>query len=461
MIGLTSSVYIQPNFKVPSFKQQVVDYPKQNNYETLTSLTDLRLGYNGIIPYEKNTDVSVKLNTPIDLPAYKIMGQNAVNDVNSRAGKCGQVLNWIKTLPEDQLKNLDFIYDLAAKAKDGDNYTDLVVLGMGGSRYSTESLVGMLGVDSKVHFYSGVEEKNLKHLVDNLDLSKTKFLVVSKSGDTLETTTAYNQARKIMQDYTGKDDVSDSFIAMTAESAEKSNLRKLVNQGDIKLSGVVHDDISGGYSMFDDATIFTLAYAGLDKKDAEKMLQSALKAQKDFLNPDISRNEALQLAAFNVDSKLKGNDKQFINYFGEPFAGAALCEKQVKNEGLKSAIFADTNIAPASFHYITEADLDDNNKSSFYTFVYVKPEEKKASALLSGAIKAYSDRHPVSTVELKDLSPESIARFAELKYFETLYTGNMLRQKNGDITPVDKPLPEVIQYNVKKYKSEVKKNLQD
>ena len=60
---------------------------------------------------------------------------------------------------------------------------------------------------------------------------------------------------------------------------------------------------------------------------------------------------------------------------------------------------------------------------------------------------------------MKDFSPESIARFIELKHFETLYTGNMLRRGKGNITDKSSALPEVLQPNVEKYKKEVKANL--
>ena len=43
----------------------------------------------------------------------------AVNEVKQRAGKAGQFLNWIKVLPENQLKNLDNLYEMAQKAKEG------------------------------------------------------------------------------------------------------------------------------------------------------------------------------------------------------------------------------------------------------------------------------------------------------------------------------------------------------
>lgn len=389
---------------------------------------------------------------------YSEEGKKAVNDIRSRAGQPGQFLNWIGVLPENQLKNLSSIYAMANNAKEG-GYTDLAVLGIGGSRHTTEAMMKMLGKDSKVHFYSGIDPESFKRFANGLDLSKTKILVVSKSGGTLETTVAYEAAKKLLQEKLGKQDVSDIFIAMTDKSSEKSKLRQVVDKGDIKLSGLVHDDVGGRFSIFDDATLFTMAYAGVSESDTKKMLESSLSAQKEFLNSDISQNEALKLAAFNADAKLNGKSKHFVEYFGDAFAGATLWEKQMKNESLKSAISTDTNVGPGYLHYNAESDLDPNNKDSFFTFVYVKTDDKPTNALMGGAMKAYKAQHPVNEIVLKDLSPESIARFIELKHFETLYTGNILRQKTGNITPADMPMPEVIQPNVEIYKKEVKKNL--
>ena len=457
MVDFNYAIQQPPAVSIPVVKQEIIQKPdpKSNQYVQINSLTSLPLGYNGINPND-NKGVSVQLPQNFNLDAYKALGQNAALDVKSRVGKKGEVLGWVQALQTDQLKNLDSIYNLADEAKKGD-YTNLVVLGMGGSRYPNETLVNLLGKESKIKYFSAIDKQSFDNFSKNLDLDKTKFLVVSKSGGTLETTTAYQNFRKLMQDHLKKEDVSDRFIAMTNPDAAKSKLRQQVDKGEIKLSGKVHDDISGGYSMFDDATLFTLAYAGVSKADTQKMLETSLSAQKEFLNPDINKNEALKLASFNVDAKSKGNTKQFVDYFGDYFAGSAAWEKQLKNEGLKSSISTDTNIGPEFLHYITESDLSDKNKDSFYTFVYVKPQEKATSALINGAVTAYSERHPVSKIELKDLSPKTIARFVELKHFETLYTGNMLRQQSGELDAT-KTLPEVTQTNVNKYKQEVKKN---
>ena len=383
---------------------------------------------------------------------------NAVKDISARAGKSGQFLNWIGVLPENQLKNLDSIYTLADEAKKG-GFTDLAVLGIGGSRHTTEAMMKMLGNDSNVHFYSGIDPESFKRFTKNLDLNKTKFLVVSKSGGTLETTVAYESAKKLLQEKLGKQDVSDRFVAMTDQSSEKSKLRQVVDKGDIKLSGLVHDDVGGRFSILDDATLFTMAYAEVSKEDTKTLLEASLAAQKEFLNPNINDNEALKLAIFNVEAKLNGKKTHFVEYFGDAFSGATLWEKQMKNESLKSQILTDTNIGPGYLHYNAESDLDPKNNDSFYTFVYVQTDDKATNALMNGAMRAYKAQHPVSEIVLNDLSVKSIARFIELKHFETLYTGNILRQKAGLTTPLDEPMPEVIQPNVEIYKKEVKKNL--
>ena len=404
---------------------------------------------------ETQTNVNVSIGS-VDFNKYETASKEAVSDILSRAGKSGQFLNWIKVLGENQLKNLDAIFELANKAKAG-KYTDLAILGIGGSRHTTESMVKMLNLDSKIHFYSSVDPESFRRFINTLDLSKTQFLVVSKSGGTMETTTAYESAKKVMQEFLEREDVSDRFIAMTDKSAEKSKLRQKVDAGELKLSGLVHDDVGGRFSIFDDATLFTLAYAGMSKNDVEALLNASLNAQKDFTVADIKSNPALQLAVFNVNARQNGKIKHFNEYFGDAFMGTTLWEKQLKNESWKANISTDTNIGPGYLHYNAEADLDSANKDSFFTFIYVTPEDKITKAVLTGVISAYSNQHPVSTIELKDLSVQSIARFIELKHFETLYTGYILRYLNGNVASKDVALPEVLQPNVEIYKKEVRK----
>ena len=403
-------------------------------------------------------NLSVKFNSDVNFDDYKVLAENAVAEIKERKGKSGQFLNWIGVLQENQIKNIDVLYSLFEKAKKG-GFTDLAILGIGGSRHTTESLVKMLGVDDNIHFYSSVDPVSFERFAKKLNLDKTLFLVVSKSGGTLETTTAYNAAKALMQKHLNREDVSDRFVAMTDASSEKSALRRLVDKGDLMGSGYVHDDVGGRFSIFDDATLFTLFWANYTKEDVIGLLNSSLEAQQIYLNEDINKNPALQMAAFNVDSRLKGNTKHFVEYFGDAFMGTTLWEKQLKNESLKARISTDTNVGPGYLHYNAEADLDVNNKDSFFTFVYAKTEDKTTNAVLVGVINAYSNMHPVSIVEINGFDLKTLAQLIELKHFETLYTGNILRRKENDVTSMDVAMPEVLQPNVEIYKKEVKKAL--
>lgn len=403
-------------------------------------------------------NLSVKFNSSVNFDDYKVLGKEAVEEIKARKGKSGQFLNWIGVLQENQIKNIDTLYALYEKAKKG-GFSDLAILGIGGSRHTTESMVKMLGVDDNIHFYSSVDPVSFERFAKRLNLDKTLFLVVSKSGGTLETTTAYNAAKALMQKHLNKEDVSDRFVAMTDASSEKSALRRLVDKGDLMGSGYVHDDVGGRFSIFDDATLFTLFWANYTKEDVIGLLNSSLEAQQIYLNEDINKNPALQMAAFNVDSRLNGNTKHFVEYFGDAFMGTTLWEKQLKNESLKARISTDTNVGPGYLHYNAEADLDVNNKDSFFTFVYAKTEDKTTNAVLVGVINAYSNMHPVSIVEINDFDLKTLAQLIELKHFETLYTGNILRRKENDVTSMDVAMPEVLQPNVEIYKKEVKKAL--
>ena len=376
----------------------------------------------------------------------------AVKEVKQRAG---QFLNWIKVLPENQLKNLDNLFDMAKKAKEG-GFEELAILGIGGSRHTTESMMTLLGIKN-VHFFSSVDPVSFNRFIEPLNLAKTKFMVVSKSGGTMETTTAYNKVDEILRHTFKTDNVADRFVAMTDVSPEKSKLRKIVDEGKISLSGYVHDDVGGRFSIFDDATIFALAFAGVAKEDVKKMLEASLAAQNAFLSENVADNLALQLAAFNVNAYKDGKRKHFVEYFSDAFMGTTLWEKQLKNESLKARISTDTNVGPGYLHYNAEADLDEDNKDSFFTFVNYENEDKVTNAILEGVIAAYSAQHPVSRIILDDLTLESIAQFVELKHFETIYTGNILRRELGLLTSMETAMPEVLQPNVEKYKSEVRK----
>ena len=121
----------------------------------------------------KNTTVKL---SDLNFEKYSALAADAVCDIKSRAGKKGQFLNWIGFLPENQIKNIDTLFDMAKKAR-ADKYTDIAVLGIGGSRHTTESLVKMLGIDAHAHFYSSVDPLSFERFSKTLDLKKSNTVI--------------------------------------------------------------------------------------------------------------------------------------------------------------------------------------------------------------------------------------------------------------------------------------------
>ena len=65
---------------------------------------------------------------------------------------------------------------------------DFVVLGIGGSSLGGRALIAALGGSGiRVHFPDNLDPEQFGDLLDSLDLSRTAFNVISKSGGTLET----------------------------------------------------------------------------------------------------------------------------------------------------------------------------------------------------------------------------------------------------------------------------------
>lgn len=403
---------------------------------------------------------------------------NDINDLNTRAGKQGQVLNWIGILPQTQLNRIDEIYALSDSLKANQD-GKLGIIGIGGSKHTVENLLTLNGVNDKAVFLSAVDPQSINKFIEKLgDLETANIMVASKSGTTLEPSTDYEYVhnafvQKFKQDYLkqgiseadainkAEQETSKHFICITDKNADASKLRRIANEKGYRC-GIIHDDCGGRFGAFDDHSLTALAYCGMSKENMKKMLESSLKAQKKFLNKDISQNQAAQRAMYNVSCIDNGKINQYDYYFGDQFDGTLLWNTQMKKESHKAQYKVSGDLTgPAFLHNSTESDLDASNKTSFFTFNTIKNDCSKDyrtyNALINGSTKAYSQRHPVSLITLKDLSPESIGEFIELKHFEAIYTGMLLRSSKG--IPHPPVLPEVEQPNVKIYKKEVEEIL--
>ena len=100
-------------------------------------------------------------------------------------------------------------------------FTDIVQIGIGGSSLGPQAVY--LGLEAyslrgrRAHFISNVDPDETTKLLQRLDLAKTLFIVVSKSGSTLETVTNETFVREKLKK-AGLDS-KDHFIAVTGKGS--------------------------------------------------------------------------------------------------------------------------------------------------------------------------------------------------------------------------------------------------
>ncbi|MEW5854619.1 MAG: glucose-6-phosphate isomerase [Myxococcota bacterium] len=143
-------------------------------------------------------------------------------------------------------------------------YSDLVVMGIGGSSLGARALVAALAPKPslmKVHFIDNVDPRTVGELLGRIDLTRTAFNVVSKSGSTVETAAQFLVVRDLLRGRFGKKGYAERVIVTTdPESgplhaiAEREGLKKLV----------IPKDVGGRFSVLSAAGLLPAAAAGVD-----------------------------------------------------------------------------------------------------------------------------------------------------------------------------------------------------
>ncbi len=165
-------------------------------------------------------------------------------------------------------------------------FEDIVVLGIGGSALGITCIR-----DCLMGKFSNFSGKRL-FVIDNLDtigdieklinLDKTLFIVISKSGATPETMAQY---------FYFKDKVSkENFVFIT--DSNEGELRKIGKELQIKMLDIPAN-VGGRFSVLTSVGLFPAAMMGIN---IEEMLEGAEEMAKSFENNEFERNIAFQLA---------------------------------------------------------------------------------------------------------------------------------------------------------------------
>ena len=204
------------------------------------------------------------------------------------------------------------IEEVLAASNEFGEFENFVVLGIGGSALGPIAvqhalnhpyyniLKGSVHNRPRLFVEDNVDPEHMAALLDVLDLEKTVFNVVTKSGSTSETIAQLLIVASMLKDRIGDDCLSRHLIATTDE--KKGSLIKIAKQYGIK-TFYIPEGVGGRFSVLCPVGLLPAAICGID---INEMLAGAAYMDKLCSTPDIWHNPAYMFALMQVSALKRG-----------------------------------------------------------------------------------------------------------------------------------------------------------
>ncbi len=253
---------------------------------------------------------------------------------------------WME-LPYTQDEIVKDILETAKSVKK--NFDNFVVLGIGGSALGPMAVFQALchlhhnELPRKVRKYpklyveDNVDPERMQALFDLVDLEKTCFNVITKSGATSETMSQYLIIFEALKQKLG-DKAKDHIIATTSEKS--GNLIKIAKKEGFKLF-FIPDGVGGRFSELCPVGLLPAAVVGIDIK---AMLKGAAHMDKICSNKDIYKNPALMSAVLEFIAMKKGKNISVMMPYADSLKYMADWYCQLWGESLGKAVDKDGNL---------------------------------------------------------------------------------------------------------------------
>ena len=242
------------------------------------------------------------------LEEHKLLARKAHAYVSGNRGRDELFMGWTE-LPYNQQETVRDILETAKSVRRKFEY--FVVLGIGGS-----ALGPIMAFNALCHLHyndlpkskrkgpkffveDNVDPVRMKELLDVIDIKKTCFNVISKSGATSETMAQYLIVADLLK--AAGEDVKEHVIFTT--DASRGNLVKISKElGGVK-SFVLGDGVGGRFSELSPVGLLPAAVLGIDIK---LLLKGAAYMDKLCRTADLKRNPALLSATLQYIAMEKG-----------------------------------------------------------------------------------------------------------------------------------------------------------
>ena len=199
---------------------------------------------------------------------------------------------------------------------------NIVVIGIGGSTLGTYAIYKFLkhskDLDKKLYFLETTDPIDIKSKLDAIDLADTLFIVISKSGTTIETVSIFKYINSLIECNKENTLIITEYDSKLNYYAKKHNIKTFE----------IPKNVGGRFSVFSAVGLVPLAIVGLD---IDELLGGAKWVHDSFFDKKTYYERLLKKArffteykySFNINvvfsysSRLEGFNKWYIQLWGE------------------------------------------------------------------------------------------------------------------------------------------------
>jgi glucose-6-phosphate isomerase len=172
------------------------------------------------------------------------------------------------------------------------NITNIMVIGIGGSSLGAKAVYEFLKpvqkLKRKLFFFESTDPLNIYTLLNQVDLDKTHFLVISKSGGTVETISIFKYIF-------AQNPKKDRYTFITDNNSKLDEFAQELGSNVFYLP----ENVGGRFSVLSVVGLLPLALSGIDIKE---LLVGAKKIQKHFFNGKKLKSTLINKAIFYANN---------------------------------------------------------------------------------------------------------------------------------------------------------------
>lgn len=331
-------------------------------------------------------------------------------------------------------------------------FKKIAIIGMGGSILGAEAIHNFLQhkIKKEIYFLNDLNDKKIKAFKKK-NLSKILFIIISKSGNTVETLSNALSLKIIKKN-------AKNIIMIS----EKSNLLHSLSKK-LNLFHFEHNNkIGGRFSVLSDVGLIPAYLMGINVLKLRSKTLEYLKKK----NGIKLRNNTIKLSY--LMNATKKNNLIFLNYSPELEKFLYWCQQLIaeslgkKNKGFLPVI----SNAPKDHHSLLQLYLDGPKDKIFYVFSLDRKSKEKILLNKNLGIKSFLHKKGINEIKnaqknallktlikknityrefkIKNNNEESLSELFSLFILETVIIGKIL-----NINPFDQPAVEQVKIYTK------------